>query len=102
MLCDFCSKPKPTWRYPANDFIASQTQAPQGLLVQESIGGWAACDDCHALIEASDWSALATRSADALLAECPMIERDWLIDELIQTHQRFATSRRGPAERVEV
>jgi hypothetical protein len=101
MICDFCSAPNPQWRYPALDFIAAETESPTDvLLVQESIGAWAACQECHSLIVATHWQQLAVRSADTLLAECPMFDRDWLIDEMIQLHQRFATSRRGQAERI--
>jgi hypothetical protein len=101
LICDICSAPDPPWRYPAEDFIASETEGLSGILVQESIGGWAACDECRAIIDREDWHGLAVRAADTLLAQCAIFDRDWLIDEMIQLHQRFAASRRGPAERID-
>lgn len=63
LVCDFCSAPTgedPVWRYPAEDFAYS-VQLP-GSAPQASDGDWAACEECHVLIENDDRVGLAARS----------------------------------------
>ena len=47
LQCDFCSAPGPVWRYPARSFVAYCVPNVAG----ESVGDWAACDQCYVLIE---------------------------------------------------
>ena len=47
LQCDFCSAAGPVWRYPARSFVAYCAPNVAG----ESVGDWAACDQCHVLIE---------------------------------------------------
>lgn len=62
LVCDFCSGEPVRWSYPARDF--QRRMALDGSAVQaNSHGAWAACDACHALIQASDREALHERSA---------------------------------------
>jgi hypothetical protein len=58
IICDFCSDPNPVWCFPARDFILDDNSP----LVQKSVGNWAACDECHALILAVDREGLRERS----------------------------------------
>jgi hypothetical protein len=59
--CDFCSQPAPVWVYPTADF--DMTGAPSPFNAGwGSVGAWAACDPCSALIEQGSWAALAKRS----------------------------------------
>jgi hypothetical protein len=55
-VCDFCLKPHPTWSYPA---------APMEIVGHHAMSGsddeWAACDECHALIEAHNLGGLVER-----------------------------------------
>lgn len=97
MTCDFCSSFQPVWSYPAQDFIAVAEPIPQ-----ESLGGWAACDVCHSLIEQQKWQELADRSLRFLIKEHPeiLLVRESARDQLIQIHQRFAVARTGPAVRL--
>ena len=67
LQCDFCSAPCPSWRYPARSFIAYRASNLAG----ESVGGWAACDACHKLVEADDRYSLAQRSLDELILKHP-------------------------------
>lgn len=57
-ICDFCSCPQVFAIFDAEDFV----QIPG---VMGSRGGWMACEDCAPLVEARDWSALATRALEA-------------------------------------
>ena len=45
-LCDFCSAPDARWRHPARSFIGYVAPG----VVGESVGDWAACQECHQLI----------------------------------------------------
>lgn len=64
-VCDFCSKPDPAWAWDALPFAAAHLPR-QVASVQESeyrmSGGWAACDECNALILQSDQKALIAKS----------------------------------------
>lgn len=61
-VCDFCSTPlgETVWTYPAEDFPYT-VQLP-GMGAHSSAGDWAACDECHDLIEGDLREALAVRS----------------------------------------
>jgi hypothetical protein len=86
-ICDFCSDPNVAWRYPARTFIA---YAIAGF-VGQSVGDWAACNICHALIEAGDRRALLERSLSTLLEKDPEVRHDEaaLRDELAGFHEMF-------------
>lgn len=69
--CDFCYVGKPEYVYDAKDFsialgaITSGSSMPTGPKYSwSSIGAWAACADCSALIEAEDVEALARRALE--------------------------------------
>lgn len=61
-VCDFCSTNLNTWCwvYPARDFAYSIQF--EGFGNHASKGEWAACEDCHALIESDDRQELAVRA----------------------------------------
>ncbi len=94
LLCDFCSEPAPTWCYPAETFIAMTV----GPVASASDGGWAACDECHRLIEAGDRRALAERSAALLIVANPEFASvsDEVRQQLGKLHRGFFEHRRGP------
>ncbi len=98
LKCDFCSAPEPMWAYPAKDFIAYLVLP----LVGESVGAWAACEECHQLIEAGDREGLAVRSLDELIFRCPeaAMVAPALKQELRQLHERFFANRAGLAMRT--
>jgi hypothetical protein len=95
LVCDFCSAPGPVWRYPARSFVAYCAPNVAG----ESVGDWAACDRCHALIEADDRIALAQRSLDELILKHPeaIAAAAVLYEDLAVLHQQFFTHRSGTA-----
>lgn len=55
--CDFCNADHPAWRLPARDFTLPAVPN------HGSMGDWAACDKCAALIRADNWEALVDQSA---------------------------------------
>lgn len=95
LLCDFCSAPDPAWRYPARSFIAYNAANIAG----ESVGDWAACEACHALIEANDRPGLAQRSLDELIAKHPeaVMAAPALYQDLAGLQQKFFEFRCGLA-----
>jgi hypothetical protein len=53
-VCDFCTA-EPTYRlYACRNFVWLK----QGTLTHESIGAWAACELCTALVDAGRWAEL--------------------------------------------
>lgn len=82
LKCDFCSSQPVVATYKANDFVV--TVFSIGGLEQESIGCWAACSRCEALIDASDWTGLVKHVADKFIVRYPIcswirpeVERDF-------------------------
>jgi hypothetical protein len=86
-ICDFCSEPDVDWRYPARTFIAYVVAG----FVGQSVGDWAACTVCHALIEAGDRTGLLERSLSRLLEKNPEMRSDGaaLREELAVVHRMF-------------
>jgi len=55
--CDFCSADDPVAELPATTFLVGA--------IGGSVGAWAACRRCAALIRAGDWAGLEQRAVDA-------------------------------------
>ena len=97
-ICDFCSEPHVVWRYPARTFIAYVVAG----FVGQSVGDWAACSVCHALIEAGDRTGLLERSLSRLLQKNPSMRSDEgaLREELAVVHRMFFAHQSGDDEAV--
>ena len=93
-ICDFCSSPTVTWRYPAVTFSV------EGIT---SVSDWAACDSCHVLIETNDRDGLLDRSVNLFpgLNEVPADDRGGaavrLRGMIAPLHDGFRASRQGAA-----
>jgi hypothetical protein len=96
-ICDLCSEPSVRWSYPARDFI-DVGAAP---FISESVGGWAACEECHRLIEAGDRAALLKRSVTNFVALYGVLPRT-LADDIRRIHEQFFAHRCGPATEVAI
>ncbi len=105
IICDFCTaQTARPWCYPCRAFVAWELPADQNILgvpvVADSPDDWAACDACHALIEAGDWEALAQRSAaDSLSTRLGL--RDHALAMMRDLHAKFRAHRAGPARQEE-
>jgi hypothetical protein len=97
--CDFCDREMPgVWRYPARDIR---------LAVGESTGDWAACEECHALLEKDDRRGLLERAL-AIMIRKPEIRETLGRDAravmrmgLEHIHGKFFEARLpGPARNV--
>lgn len=95
-MCDFCSGPDVRWSYPARDFIDLGLASPNRLIVSESVGAWAACDECHRLIEADDREQLLRRSVERFV-ELYGLLLPGLDEGVRQIQSRFFEHRSGPA-----
>lgn len=93
-ICDFCSEPDVAWSYPARDFVGYESEG----IVGESVGAWAACEECHRLIESGDRVGLTARSIALLIVSQPeLVEFKVDIENRLGTvHDRFFGSRTEP------
>lgn len=67
MKCDFCSATPVVRAYRTPDHVLQEGTLPDGARFQRiSTEGWAACADCHALIQAGDEERVIDRSVDRL------------------------------------
>lgn len=71
VVCDFCTVNTggKVWTYPSPDFLYSMQMSEFGL--HASKGDWAACEECHALIQSDDRVGLAARTVLADIARDP-------------------------------
>lgn len=98
--CDFCGEGVVGWRYPASDFEPSVLQGYAG-----SSGAWAACDECHALIESECHDKLAQRCLESggwevMLVGMPPALRSKMLATMRALHDEFRAHRTGAAERI--
>jgi hypothetical protein len=103
MRCDFCSSPTVRWSYPTTNFAGVNVRAPDGFIwVSESVGGWAACDICHEMIERGERESLAERSVSTLIETNQELRGSeiTLKDEIRLLHAKFFAFRTGLPSRV--
>lgn len=91
IICDFCSSTEVEWTYPAHDIVVEAIRS-------RSVGAWAACEGCHALIEADARATLTWRAAKAMARKHHINACD-VLDWLTKMHAAFFTARKGPAHR---
>src|ERR1700690_2878268 len=96
---DFCSFPSVVLRYPARSFVAYVVANIGG----EIVGDWAACEQCHRLIEVGDCAGLTECSLVTLIAEHPEMElaRSELVDHMASLPVMFFETRTGMALRIQ-
>lgn len=71
VICDFCSGSPTVAVYLADDFIVYAMSSAR--ILQESVGGWAACALCEKLIDAGDWDTVLTHSVATFLSNYPSL-----------------------------
>jgi hypothetical protein len=97
-VCDFCSAQPVKWAYPARPHksgtaVMAKDDAPVAIFNFNSPDDWAACEDCHRLIQRGDRDGLAERSADRL--GLSMLPRAESVRILRGVHDNFWKSREG-------
>lgn len=94
-ICDFCSGKPVVWEFPARD----HTQVAQGgVPLGNSVGSWAACAPCAALIKSEARNRLAKRSADCFRRRHL---RSASVAEFRQIHDQFWLHRLGDGKPLE-
>jgi len=89
-ICDFCSSSEVRWLYPAQSFSGTLIGiGDHEVKTQEfnSIGGWAACNVCHDLIELQDIEGLITRALE--LHSVPRSQMNTLRSAMRDYHSTF-------------
>lgn len=84
-VCDFCSSPKVYGAFQCEDFVAIR----EGGFELGSKGGWAACRECHDLIEEDKWRELLHRSVMIFANDCPVIPIEFAMPLIKKTHDLF-------------
>jgi hypothetical protein len=91
-ICDFCSGTPVVARYRAEDFIVFAND----IAISESVGDWAACAACEALVDAQRWDDLITRAVEQFFVVHPDMKdmpMEFVRDFLTQTYARLRESR---------
>lgn len=88
--CDFCSEPTAAFVYPTHDYVAAVKQGG----VNGSLGAWAACLDCHRLIQQDDRVELAHRAA-VRLARKQGVSYTEALSSVVGRHEEFFANRTG-------
>ncbi len=99
LICDFCSEVQIRWRYPASNSVDVASSGPTGVFASESIGDWAACEECHGLIEAGDHEALINRSVQKFVEIYGFLPPG-LAEDIRRIHTQFFAHRCGLATEV--
>jgi len=99
VVCDFCQAKPVTWAYPCTDFVLE-------VIGYKNIGEWAACENCHALIEQGNKTMLLAKS----VATHPLLTRqsdpetlEFVLAQVYLLHEGFFGHRTGdpfPASRT--
>lgn len=97
-VCDFCAAPEPVWLFPAGDFLTG-TANEDG--VHASVGAFAACEDCRALVE-EGLEPLLEHAVDRYMERTasPPSHRPSLTRALRQFYESFYEKREGPPVRI--
>lgn len=93
-VCDFCSTPGELfWTYPCDSFNYGIPESPR----DGSLGDWAACDECHALLETGDHKTVTRRAVEFELSQHPeysqMRHQIWGV--IAHIHKGFREHRTG-------
>lgn len=96
LICDFCCRDDSpvAWSYPCATFNDAICDDP--LIISESVGDWAACEECHTLIQKNDRRALAKRSLSHLPGELALA----MAMSLWEIHSNFFKNQRGEPKRI--
>jgi len=102
-ICDFCSSQAVAWSYDVDDFqIIDRPEVHEGW---GSVGNWAACDECHELVEAGDQRELAMHSLKTFFTSHPEVPdrpevRASVYEHIRKVHGEFWQKKKGPGKHV--
>lgn len=95
LVCDFCSASGPAWDYDAGFAVIEADIEADGTTVHASRGGWFACADCAALIEADDVEGIRERAVVALARVAPGQPIEVVREAIELTQSAFWRARTG-------
>jgi hypothetical protein len=87
-MCDFCGTSPTARLYACRNFVIPRTK--HAVFQHESIGAWAACDRCAALIDAGHWSQLTDRALRRFTKKYGVPKDEWR--EVREQLARFISS----------
>lgn len=88
-ICDFCCSFPMHTLYDAPDFETAGFSVPEMGMVAKSIGHWAACEECAALIDANKWDELTERAVSFFLRKNPWAVNMGVEDQIRKTYQQL-------------
>ena len=89
-LCDFCGDEHAVWFFPAGTFVIDDKHG--------SLGAWAACTACHALIQADEREKLSEAAVRRLELKNGRLPRDMrreVVRKVTAMHAKFWAARLG-------
>jgi hypothetical protein len=93
LFCDFCNAPAPQWWYKAGETAVALSGPGNRVAILRSTADWAACQECHELIQADEPKKLLRRSVGIIAAQRlrdagqPMILNTSEMEDLVWTLQ---------------
>jgi hypothetical protein len=91
--CDSCETPNPKWLYRTKQFRAPLVENSKYI-----IAGWAACDECRALIDARDLEGISQRASLALADPAEPGDYDCYYRGSLKIYRSLFDHIIGPAE----
>ena len=90
IACDFCTEPNASFVYPTTKSVAVVSRGEVG----GPLGAWAACLECHQLIQQDDRVELAHRAA-VRMAKRQGIAYQHALSTAVAYHEHFFANRTG-------
>lgn len=90
IACDFCTEPNASFVYPTTKSVAVVSRGEVG----GPLGAWAACMECHQLIQQDDRVGLAHRAA-VRMAKKQGIAYQHALSTAVAYHEQFFANRTG-------
>jgi len=88
ILCDFCCDDEPIVSYPAKD-AAIEIPLPGGVMVLNSVGGWAACRECARLVDTGNKEGLELRTFLSYSLALPVEDERVMLKAVHEVHELF-------------
>jgi hypothetical protein len=101
LWCDFCQSTDVHWSFPARSFEVKYPAGASPAVRSESVGDWAACTVCHALIIRGDRIKLARRGAKKFVKREPQLPLNKTTNYMRQIHDQFWANRLGDPVKID-
>lgn len=96
IVCDFCSSPGVVWTYRALSCHVADMVIGGHRYINNSVGDWAACEECSKLIDKNDARGLIYRSVEMFeIQNGDMFPRELVVATVKAAHGAFWKVRYG-------